>query len=160
MVRVDDVRGVLEIARSSNGADASDTAHDRPYGERQAAFVDPFGHRWVMTQTLQEVDPRDWGGETVVPRCFSGPSPVPSSHWQIGYRAPVPLRVSSCGTSGAPPAVQWDPRTVARARFQDTAAGTLPCAFRRAGCASLESACAGVAARASRSRPGNLGLRA
>jgi uncharacterized glyoxalase superfamily protein PhnB len=67
MVRVDDVVGVLDVARS-NGADASDTAHDQPYGERQAGFVDPFGHKWVATQTLVDVDPRDWGGETVVPR--------------------------------------------------------------------------------------------
>lgn len=67
MVRVADANGVLEAARS-HGADASVTAHDWPYGEWQASFVDPFGHRWVVTQTLQDVDPRDWGGETVVPR--------------------------------------------------------------------------------------------
>jgi uncharacterized glyoxalase superfamily protein PhnB len=67
MVRVDDVAGVLETARS-NGADASDTARDQPYGERQAGFVDPFGHEWVLTQTLRDVDPHEWGGETVVPR--------------------------------------------------------------------------------------------
>ena len=67
MVRVDDVGCVLDVARS-NGAEAGDTAHDQPYGERQAGFVDPFGHKWVVTQTLVDVDPRDWGGETVVPR--------------------------------------------------------------------------------------------
>jgi PhnB protein len=67
MVRVDDVGAVLKAARS-NGADASDTAHDYPYGERQARFVDPFGHTWVVTETLDDVDPSEWGGETVVPR--------------------------------------------------------------------------------------------
>lgn len=67
MVRVDDVDGVLEAARA-NGADACEDASDRPYGERQAGFVDPFGHRWVVTQTLHDVDPRQWGGETIVPR--------------------------------------------------------------------------------------------
>jgi len=41
---------------------------DWEYGERQAAFVDPFGHEWVLTQTLRDVDPEDWGGTTVVPR--------------------------------------------------------------------------------------------
>jgi PhnB protein len=67
MLRVDDVDGVLEAARC-NGADAGDGARDQPYGERQAGFVDPFAHRWVITQTVRDVDPREWGGETVVPR--------------------------------------------------------------------------------------------
>lgn len=67
MFRVDDVDGVLEVARAG-GADADAAARDWPYGERQAGLVDPFGHRWVLTQTLQDVDPRDWGGETVVAR--------------------------------------------------------------------------------------------
>lgn len=67
MVRVDDVDRVLEAARLS-GADAGDAARDQPYGERQAGFVDPFGHRWMVTQTLRDVDPREWGGETVVSR--------------------------------------------------------------------------------------------
>jgi PhnB protein len=67
MVRVGDVDGVLEAARS-RGADAAGTARDQPYGERQAGFVDPFGHKWVVTQTLVDVDPEEWGGETVVAR--------------------------------------------------------------------------------------------
>ena len=67
MFRVDDVNGVLEAAREA-GAVAADAAEDFKYGERQASFVDPFGHRWVLTQTLRDVDPRDWGGQTVVPR--------------------------------------------------------------------------------------------
>jgi len=41
---------------------------DWEYGERQAAFVDPFGRGLVLTQTLRDVDPEDWGGTTVVPR--------------------------------------------------------------------------------------------
>jgi uncharacterized glyoxalase superfamily protein PhnB len=67
MFRVDDVNAVLDAACAA-GVDADDTARDWPYGERQAGFVDPFGHGWVLTQTLRDVDPRDWGGETVVPR--------------------------------------------------------------------------------------------
>ena len=67
MLRVADVDGVLEEARVG-GADADDGARDWPYGERQASFVDPFGHRWVLTQTLRDVDPVEWGGETVVHR--------------------------------------------------------------------------------------------
>lgn len=67
MFRVDDVDSVLEAARDA-GADAEEAARDMPYGERQAGLVDPFGHPWVLTQTLRDVDPRDWGGKTVVPR--------------------------------------------------------------------------------------------
>ncbi|WP_375488971.1 VOC family protein [uncultured Jatrophihabitans sp.] len=67
MIRVDDVDGVLEAARS-HGADTADAARTFPYGERQAGFVDPFGHEWVLTQTMSDVDPDEWGGETVVAR--------------------------------------------------------------------------------------------
>ena len=67
MIRVDDADGVLEAARS-RGAEAADASYDQPYGERQAGFVDPFGHRWVVTQTLVDVDPEEWGGKTVVAR--------------------------------------------------------------------------------------------
>ena len=67
MVRVDDVSAVLDAARRA-GADAEESPHDHMYGERQASFVDPFGHRWVLTQTLRDVEPEAWGGTTVVPR--------------------------------------------------------------------------------------------
>ncbi|WP_425474859.1 VOC family protein [Nocardioides cheoyonin] len=64
MMRVDDVRAVLDAARRA-GADAGAEPHDYEYGERQAAFVDPFGHEWVLTETLRDVDPQEWGGATV-----------------------------------------------------------------------------------------------
>ena len=67
MVRVGDVRATLDAARRA-GADAHEAPHDHKYGERQAGFVDPFGHRWVLTQTVRDVDPEEWGGTTVVPR--------------------------------------------------------------------------------------------
>ena len=67
MFRVDDVDAVLKAARAA-GADADETGHDMPYGERQGGLVDPFGHRWVLTQTVRDVDPTEWGGTTVVPR--------------------------------------------------------------------------------------------
>lgn len=67
MFRVSDVDAVLEAARNA-GADADAASRDWEYGERQAGFVDPFGHGWVLTHTLQDVDPADWGGEIVVPR--------------------------------------------------------------------------------------------
>ena len=67
MFRVDDVDAVIEAARTA-GAAADEAPRDHAYGERQAGFDDPFGHRWVLTQTLRDVDPEDWGGEQVVPR--------------------------------------------------------------------------------------------
>jgi uncharacterized glyoxalase superfamily protein PhnB len=67
MVRVDDARAVLDAARRA-GADGDESPHDHAYGERQASFVDPFGHRWVLTQTLRDVEPEAWGGTTVLPR--------------------------------------------------------------------------------------------
>ncbi len=58
---------VLAAVRSA-GADADDSSTDWEYGERQAEFIDPFGHAWVLNQTLRDVDPKEWGGTTVVPR--------------------------------------------------------------------------------------------
>lgn len=66
MFRVNDVDSVLKAARAA-GADV-EAARDMPYGERQAGLVDPFGNTWVLTQTLRDVDPGEWGGKTVVPR--------------------------------------------------------------------------------------------
>jgi hypothetical protein len=41
---------------------------DWEYGERQATVDDPFGHQWVLNQTLADVAPEEWGGSTVNPR--------------------------------------------------------------------------------------------
>lgn len=67
MFRVDDVDGVLRAARAA-GADADDAGHDMPYGERQGTLVDPFGYKWVLSETVRDVDPIEWGGTTVVSR--------------------------------------------------------------------------------------------
>jgi uncharacterized glyoxalase superfamily protein PhnB len=67
MLRVDDVNAVLEAARRS-GAHGDAAGRDMPYGERQGSVTDPFGHRWVLTQTVRDADPADWGGATVAPR--------------------------------------------------------------------------------------------
>lgn len=67
MFRTDAVDAVLQTARTA-GARADEAARDMPYGERQCGLVDPFGHRWVLIQTVQDVDPSEWGGTTVVSR--------------------------------------------------------------------------------------------
>ena len=67
MLKVDDATAVLEAA-VARGAVVADPLHDWEYGERQAAITDPSGHQWVLNQTLADVAPEDWGGQTVTPR--------------------------------------------------------------------------------------------
>ncbi len=71
MLKVEDVSRVVErgVAR---GAVLVDPPHDWEYGERQATIDDPFGHQWVLNQTLIDVAPEQWGGQTVTPRPSSG----------------------------------------------------------------------------------------
>ena len=70
MLKVDDVATVVEIA-VARGARLVEPPRDWEYGERQATVDDPFGHQWVLNQTLTDVAPEEWGGSTVNPR----PSP-------------------------------------------------------------------------------------
>ena len=67
MLKVPDVASVVETA-VAGGAHLVEPPHDWEYGERQAAFTDPFGHQWVLTQTLVDTAPEQWGGQTVTPR--------------------------------------------------------------------------------------------
>lgn len=71
MLKVADAMAVVEAA-VAGGAILVDPLHDWEYGERQATLSDPFGHHWVLNQTLSDVAPEQWGGQTVVPR--PGPS--------------------------------------------------------------------------------------
>ena len=63
MLRVVDAAAVLERA-VAHGAEVVHPIEDHVYGERQATFVDPAGHRWTLTQTLADVAPESWGGAT------------------------------------------------------------------------------------------------
>jgi uncharacterized glyoxalase superfamily protein PhnB len=36
------------------------------YGERQYGAEDLAGHRWTFSETMADVDPKDWGGELIV----------------------------------------------------------------------------------------------
>ena len=67
MLKVEDVTHVVQAA-VSRGAVLVDPVHDWEYGERQAAIDDPFGHQWVLNQTLVDVAPEQWGGQAVMPR--------------------------------------------------------------------------------------------
>lgn len=67
MLKVDDVSRVVDQA-ASRGATVVDPPRDWQYGERQATLDDPFGHQWVVNQTLADVAPEEWGGSTITPR--------------------------------------------------------------------------------------------
>ena len=67
MLKVADVAGLIETAVARK-AIVVDPPHDWEYGERQATIVDPFGHEWVLNQTLSDVAPEQWGGKTMTPR--------------------------------------------------------------------------------------------
>src|SRR5262249_52287739 len=61
LLRVDDVDAVCERARA-HGARIVSEPTTFPYGERQCEIADPAGHRWMLSQTVEDVDPADWGG--------------------------------------------------------------------------------------------------
>jgi len=71
LLKVEDAAAVVARARE-NGAIVVDELHDWEYGERQAAIDDVFGHQWVLTQTLVDTAPEQWGGKTVTPRASRG----------------------------------------------------------------------------------------
>ena len=70
MLKVADVARVVETA-TTRGAVLVEPPHDGEYGERQATIDDPFGHQWVLNQTIVDVAPEQWGGQTVTPRPVS-----------------------------------------------------------------------------------------
>ncbi|HEU0033956.1 MAG TPA: VOC family protein [Kofleriaceae bacterium] len=67
MLKVEDVHATVARA-TEHGGKLTDEPHDWEYGERQAAIDDVFGHQWVLTQTLVDTAPEQWGGKTVTPR--------------------------------------------------------------------------------------------
>jgi uncharacterized glyoxalase superfamily protein PhnB len=67
MIKVDDAAAVVARATAA-GATVVSELRDYAYGERQAAIDDIFGHQWVVTQTLADIDPAQWGGKTPTPR--------------------------------------------------------------------------------------------
>jgi uncharacterized glyoxalase superfamily protein PhnB len=62
LVRVLDVDAHSQQALR-HGAKLVMAPTDFPYGERQYLAADFAGHAWKFSQTLADVDPRDWGGE-------------------------------------------------------------------------------------------------
>jgi uncharacterized glyoxalase superfamily protein PhnB len=62
-IRVDDVDRGFERARS-HGATVISEPTDFVYGERECTLEDLAGHRWQLTQTLRDVAPEEWGGQS------------------------------------------------------------------------------------------------
>ena len=55
---------VRERARA-HGARIVMEPNDFEYGERQYHAEDLAGHRWTFSQTLADVAPEEWGGQSV-----------------------------------------------------------------------------------------------
>ena len=64
IVRISDVRAQRDRA-ANEGAVIILEPTDFPYGERQCTVRDPWGHQWTFSQTLADVAPEEWGGETI-----------------------------------------------------------------------------------------------
>ena len=64
MVRVEDLDTHYRHARQ-NGARILTPPSDHPYGERQYTAEDLAGHRWTFSQSIADVAPEEWGGQTI-----------------------------------------------------------------------------------------------
>ena len=64
MVRVADVDGHAARAQQA-GARVVSPPTTHPFGERQYSAEDLAGQLWTFSETVADVDPRDWGGEVV-----------------------------------------------------------------------------------------------
>lgn len=63
LVRVEDIDAHCRRAER-DGAVILAAPTDYPYGERQYTARDPDGHHWCFTETIADVAPEDWGGES------------------------------------------------------------------------------------------------
>ncbi len=63
MVRVEDLDRHHQHA-IQRGARVLEAPADYPFGERQYSVEDFAGHRWTFSQSIADVDPKDWGGTT------------------------------------------------------------------------------------------------
>ncbi len=64
LIRVEDADAHCERARS-HGAEITKEPTTHSYGERQYNAVDFAGHRWTFSQSVADVAPEAWGGESV-----------------------------------------------------------------------------------------------
>lgn len=65
-VRTPDVDAAF-VRACGEGARVIESPTTFGYGERSCVVEDPAGHRWELTQTVEDVEPESWGGVTVSP---------------------------------------------------------------------------------------------
>jgi uncharacterized glyoxalase superfamily protein PhnB len=65
LVRVEDARAHCERARTA-GAHVVVEPIDMPFGECQYTAEDLAGHRWTFSETVTDMAPEEWGGESVL----------------------------------------------------------------------------------------------
>ena len=63
-IRVSDVQAQSERVAEHGGTIVTEPT-DFSFGERQCSVLDPWGHHWTLSQTIADVAPEDWGGETI-----------------------------------------------------------------------------------------------
>ena len=61
LVRVENVDAHCATARQ-HGATIVREPATHPYGERQYTAMDPGGHLWTFSESVEDVDPAAWGG--------------------------------------------------------------------------------------------------
>jgi uncharacterized glyoxalase superfamily protein PhnB len=66
LVRVENAHAHCEQARGAGARILMEPA-DMPFGERQYTAEDHAGHQWTFSETLADMAPEEWGGETVTP---------------------------------------------------------------------------------------------
>jgi uncharacterized glyoxalase superfamily protein PhnB len=66
LVRVQDAHAHCERARAA-GARILMEPIDMPFGECQYTVEDLAAHQWTFSETLADMAPEEWGGETVTP---------------------------------------------------------------------------------------------
>ncbi len=64
MVRVNDVDRHYEHVKEQ-GAEIVRPPQEFPYGERQYTVKDFVGYTWTFSQSIADVNPKDWGGELI-----------------------------------------------------------------------------------------------
>jgi uncharacterized glyoxalase superfamily protein PhnB len=64
LIRVLDIDAHCRRAKAA-GARILSEPHDLPFGERQYNAEDFAGRRWTFSQTIADVAPETWGGESV-----------------------------------------------------------------------------------------------
>jgi len=65
-VRVVDVQSLCDRAAGQGGTILMEPT-EFAFGERQCSVRDPWGHHWTFSQTIADVAPEEWGGETIDP---------------------------------------------------------------------------------------------